>query len=408
MGGLRGERTVIGYGSSGVAGRLADFGDDVGLSLSRTPVRNALAGAGAFLAVAIFVFSAAVTTTSAAAVAASFDRLAATSVELVSSRAETAPIDGRAVDLERLEALPGVVEAGVRWQVGEVSVQPGDGPWVREKRQVVASAVDAGAAEFLALTVTGRGFSTADHALARPTVLIGIGAARQFGGPLGPGMTIRIDGRQFEVAGIVSDAKRDAGTLLGVLVPASTADLYWPSRQMGGTVVMEVEVGSAATVAGEAPFVVDPDHPDRIVALYDPEATQLRTAVTAQVDGAAVLVGIGLLITGAFSIAGAMVASVSERRAELGIRRALGSRRAQIMRLVIGEAVLTGTVASLAGLVAGLAGFLVVAIAHQWSPVLLPQVLIGAPAAGVVAGLVGGLLPSTYASRIEPAEALRS
>lgn len=408
MGDLRRERSGSSYGRAGLVGRLADFGDDVGLSLSRTPVRNALAGAGAFLAVAIFVFSAAVTTTSAAAVAASFDRLAATSVELVSSRAETAPIDGRAVDLEQLRALPGVVEAGVRWQVGEMSVQPGDGPWVREGRPIVVFAVDAGASEFLALTVAGRGFSTADHALARPTVLIGIGAVRQFESPLGPGMTIRIDGHQFEVAGIVSDAKRDAGTLLGVLVPASTADRFWPSRQTMETVVMEVEVGSAATIAEEAPLVVDPNHPDHIVALYDPEATQLRSAVTAQVDGAAVLVGIGLLITGAFSIAGAMVASVSERRDELGIRRALGSRRAQIMRLVVGEAVLTGTVASLAGLVAGLAAFLVVAIAHQWSPVLLPQVLIGAPAAGVVAGLVGGLLPSAYASRIEPAEALRS
>jgi putative ABC transport system permease protein len=210
------------------------------------------------------------------------------------------------------------------------------------------------------------------------------------------------------VAGILSDAERDAGTLLEVLVPSSTALRFWPSRQASATIVIDVEVGSAATIAEEAPLALDPNHPERFVALFDAEATQLRRVISAQVDGAAILVGIGLLITGAFGIAGAMVASVSERRHELGIRRALGARRSQIVRLIIGEATLTGAVASLAGLTIGLAAFLVVAIEREWSPVLLPETVIAAPAAGVLAGLIAGLIPSVYASRIEPAEALRS
>jgi putative ABC transport system permease protein len=390
------------------AARLSDFGDDIGLSISRTPIRNALAGAGAFLAVAIFVFSAAVSTTSANEVASSFDRLAATSVQLVSSQPETSPIDSRALDLPRLSGLPGVVGVGTRRRLGEISIQPGDAPWTQAGRSIAVFAVDPGATDFLALTIDGPGFSDADHALGLPAVLFGAGATRLFDTRLGAGMRVRLDGRLFVVAGVITDAERDGGTLLDVLIPSSTAERLWPSRQSSATVVMEVAVGSAATVAAEAPLAVDANHPGQILALYDPEATQLRQAIRTQVDGAAVLIGIGLLMTGAFGIAGAMVASVSERRGELGIRRALGSRRGQLVRLVMGEAILTGTIASLGGLVIGLLAFLTVAIEQGWSPVLLPEVLVGAPVAGIAAGLIAGAIPSIYASRIEPAEALRT
>lgn len=394
--------------ASGTLGRFVDYLNDFGLSVSRTPLRNALAGAGAFLAVAIFVFSAAVTTTSAVEVATSFDRLAATSVELVSGRPDDNPIVGPEVDTERIESLPGTVAAGITWRLNQVDVVPGDEAWITEHRAIQAAAIDVRAAEVLGFTMDGPGFSAEDHALAQPVMLIGVAAAREFNTPLAPGMSVRLDGVPFRVAGIITDARRGANALLEVLVPASTAIELWPSRQASARVVIEVEVGAAETIAEEAPLVVDPNHPERLIALYDPEAVQLRKNVTTQVDTTALLVGVGLLITGAFGIAGSMVAAVSERRHEIGIRRALGARRRQIVQLILGEATLTGAVASLAGLVAGLAAFLAVSIGRSWSPVLLPEILIAAPAAGVVAGLVAGILPAVAASRVEPADALRS
>lgn len=389
-------------------GRFVDFIDDIGLNISRTPIRNTLDGAGAFLAVAIFVFSAAVTTTSAVEVASSFDRLAATSVDLVSAQPDRDPIVGQDVDPQRIESLPGVVAAGVRWSLGPVDLSPGVGPWVTEHRSIEATAIDLGATEVLGLTIAGPGFSVADHALARPVVLIGVAAARHFSLDLAAGMTVTLDGQSFAVGGVVTDAQRGANVLLEVLVPTSTAAQIWPSRQTSASVVIEVDVGSAATIATEAPMVVNPNHPEHVVALYDPEAVQLRETVTTQVDGIAILVGVGLLAAGAFGIAGSMVAAVSERRHEIGIRRALGARRSQIVQLILGEATLTGCVASLAGLAAGLAAFLAVSIERGWSPVLPAELLIIAPAAGVLAGLVAGTLPAMYASRIEPADALRS
>lgn len=394
--------------TSGAFGRFIDFINDIGLSVSRTPIRNMLAGAGAFLAVAIFVFSAAVTTTSAVEVATTFDRLAASSIELVSGRPNDNPIVGPDVDTGRIESLPGTVAAGITWRLDHVSVEPGDEPWLTERRSIQATAIDLRASEVLGFTMDGRGFSQADHALARPVALIGAAAAREFDTPLTPGMGVRLDGVEFRVSGIITDAQRGASALLEVLVPASTAMDLWPSRQTSASVVIEVDIGAAKTIAEEAPLVVDPNHPERLIALYDPEAIQLRENVTTQVDAIAILVGLGLLITGAFGIAGSMVAAVSERRHEIGVRRALGAHRGQIVQLILGEATLTGAVASLAGLVAGLASFLAVSISRGWSPVLLPEILIAAPVAGVLAGLIAGIVPATYASRVEPAEALRS
>jgi macrolide transport system ATP-binding/permease protein len=394
--------------NGGARGRFVDFVNDVGLSVSRMPIRNVLAGAGAFLAVAIFVFSAAVTATSAVEVATSFDRLAATSVELVSGQPDRTPIVGSDVDTKRIESLPGTVAVGITWSLGKVIVEPGNMPWVIERRAIQASALDSRAIEVLGFTTDGPGFSSADHAFGKPVALIGAAAAREFDSPLAPGMRLRINGVQFSVAGIITDARRGANALVEVVVPASTARQLWPSRQTSATVVIQVEVGAAETIAEEAPLVVEPNHPERIVALYDPEAVQLRQDITTQVDSIAILVGVGLLITGAFGIAGSMVAAISERRHEIGIRRALGASRSQIVQLVLGEATLTGAVASLSGLVAGLAAFLMVAVGRAWSPVLLPEVLISAPVAGVVAGLIAGIAPAAYAARVEPVKALRS
>ncbi|MGE5347573.1 MAG: ABC transporter permease [Acidithiobacillales bacterium] len=116
--------------------------------------------------------------------------------------------------------------------------------------------------------------------------------------------------------------------------------------------------------------------------------------------------GISLLV-GAIGILNVMLASVSERRREVGIHRALGARRRQVVLLFVSEAVLLAVLGGVAGLVAGT--LLSVTAAR----------LAGAPAvisvAGVTAGLVtslavgvvAGLYPAVRASWMEPMDAIR-
>ena len=110
-------------------------------------------------------------------------------------------------------------------------------------------------------TTDGPGFSEANYVLAQPVALVGAAAAREFESPLVPGSTITLDGIDFHVAGIVTDARRGANALSEVLVPAPTALDTWPSRRTSARVVIEVEVGAAHLIAQEAPLVIRTEPP---------------------------------------------------------------------------------------------------------------------------------------------------
>jgi ABC-type antimicrobial peptide transport system permease subunit len=122
-------------------------------------------------------------------------------------------------------------------------------------------------------------------------------------------------------------------------------------------------------------------------------------------------------LTGFFGILAALLASIGlygvlayqtvRRRAEIGIRLALGATRGQIMQLVLTEA----AILVFFGLVVGVFGFLAVA---QAAKSLLfeisardPGHLGAAVIALVAAGAIGSMLPARHASRLDPMDALR-
>ncbi len=122
--------------------------------------------------------------------------------------------------------------------------------------------------------------------------------------------------------------------------------------------------------------------------------------------GVAALGGISLLVggVGIFTI---MTIAVRERTAEIGLLRAVGTRRRHISRLFLGEAVLLAGLGGLAGL---LAGFTAVGIIQATVPALPAQIaplyVFLAEAVAVLIGLVAGVLPARAAAALEPVEAL--
>jgi putative ABC transport system permease protein len=118
--------------------------------------------------------------------------------------------------------------------------------------------------------------------------------------------------------------------------------------------------------------------------------------------------GISLLV-GGIGILTIMTIAVTERTAEIGLLRAIGAGRWQILALFIGEAVMLASIGGLAGLVIGvggswLIGRLVPALPTHtpWSYVLMAEML------SAVIGLLAGVLPARRASRMDPIEALRA
>jgi len=196
-----------------------------------------------------------------------------------------------------------------------------------------------------------------------------------------------------------------------VLVPLTTLQKYY----RGDTKLNEIEVdtGDASTVAaaetrlrqvmttlhrGEEDF--------QIQKLGEFMAERAREQRRAQ----AVFLAIGIvaLLSGGIGIMNVSLATVYSRIREIGIRRAVGATRADVLGQFVTEATLLAVVGGMAGILAGLAGAWAlprfsqeIEVQLRWSSALL---CLGISA---VVGLVFSVYPAWQASRLDPVEALR-
>lgn len=384
---------------------IVDYLDDVGLNVARRPGRSAVSAFGTTLAVGIFVFAVAMASSASVQVQREFDLRRATIVR-VSGQIETERMHDSGLD-EDIKALPGVIEAGRRWTVGDFQITPSDTPWAVEARDVPVRAISQGILDIADSTFTGDAFTPTDFDSAVAAVVIGQATASDFATPIFPGSRIRIGGRTFVVRGLLTDTEVASDSLFEVMVPWTTAARIWPSTMASPELWIRTEIGVAASVASNAPYVVDSAHPERVVAILPPEPENLRQAVTSSLDELLVALAASLLVVSLFGIANSTLAGVLERRFEIGLRRAIGSTRRGIAAMILGETILTGLLASLVGLVLALGAAVLFSTGRGWIPVL-PSYLAGlAVGVGVAVGLIAGVVPAIQATRLQPVDALR-
>jgi putative ABC transport system permease protein len=142
-------------------------------------------------------------------------------------------------------------------------------------------------------------------------------------------------------------------------------------------------------------------------------AEQLR-AETADFRGTLLLVAAVVLFAGAFLIFNTLSMTVAERSREVGLLRAAGAARSQVMGLVVLQALALGVIGSAVGVVAGIVlGWATLSWVNAAGPVSVdaPAINLGSVAAamliGVAVTLAASLEPAWRAGRIAPVEALR-
>jgi len=118
------------------------------------------------------------------------------------------------------------------------------------------------------------------------------------------------------------------------------------------------------------------------------------------------IAGISLLV-GGIGIMNIMLATVLERTREIGIRRAIGARQADIIRQFLTEAVLISIVGGLIGIGFGFALSRVIAAAAGWSTVVTFISIAVAFGVSVAIGLLFGIYPAVQAAKLDPIEAIR-
>jgi putative ABC transport system permease protein len=118
------------------------------------------------------------------------------------------------------------------------------------------------------------------------------------------------------------------------------------------------------------------------------------------------IAGISLLV-GGIGIMNIMLATVLERTREIGIRRAIGARQADIVRQFLAEAVLISIAGGLVGIAFGFALSQIIASAAGWSTVVTMSSIAVAFGVSVFIGLLFGIYPAVQAAKLDPIEAIR-
>jgi putative ABC transport system permease protein len=140
------------------------------------------------------------------------------------------------------------------------------------------------------------------------------------------------------------------------------------------------------------------------------QAELLKTQQETQNTFTTLTVGVASLslAVGGVGILAVMLMSVRERVKEIGLRRALGARRGDILFQFLAEAVMLSVSGGILGVLVGIAATFVVANFAGWEAIFVPQILLLAVAASAGIGLLFGTIPARKASLASPIHSLRA
>jgi predicted permease len=315
--------------------------------------------------------------------------------------------------LEQVKAVPGVEAVSLaQWRLGSGWLRSGgvqvDGqPLIASngaRAEIYSNSVGPGFFQTLGIAVLeGRDITAADTPKSPPVVVVNETFRKQFlkTAPLGH----RIDGA--EIVGIVQDSKYRS------VAEAEMPTIYYPLAQMGMRGQVTVEVRAAKDPMALLPAMVrvvrdlDPNLP---VQNPETQAAQFeRSYVTPLLFARLALAFGGLaIVLVATGLYGTLVYRLQRRRAEIGIRMALGALRGNVLQMILRESLLVLGV----GLAVGVP--LSLAVAHLLRSQLYHLSFLDPVSYGVACGLTllttlaAALVPARRAARIDPMEALRT
>ncbi len=402
--------------------RLTDTFHTAGRGLTRNLMRSLLTTLGIIIGVGSVVLM--------VSVGSSFEQFILSQVESFSG--DTFEVQPKG--LERIGAATDTITAADFEAIERLSTVQSAAPvvFVRERvtygREDIATLIFGSKKEIfanLSMEVeTGRLFSDSDVSGAKNVAVLGPKAAEELFGQSDPiGKRISLGSATLTVVGVLESL----GSLVGeqmdtyVYIPISVARTisgntstvdYISLQSRGDNELTKLDIDTLLRQRHKIKNPEnDPDKDDFVARSFE-QATQIINTVTLSITlFLALVAGISLLV-GGIGIMNIMLVTVTERTAEIGLRKAVGARPRDIMLQFLVESVLLTVSGGLIGLAGGVGiGFVMAVAAGKYLDGLsytlpLSAVLLSVGMAAAV-GLVFGIYPARRASLLDPIEAMR-
>ena len=320
---------------------------------------------------------------------------------------------------EDVHAVVDPLPSGTKWALRNVQWQLYIESAYARRKQVQLFAVDGDFFDIQQINVLhGRVLAPSEMATGTPVVVIGSDVAKHFFPNLNPlGRTLKIGDLRYTVVGVAEPQGSIFGQSLDkfVVVP-----LHSPARRL------TQPPGVIATIMVHSPTVqamqeamdqvrstmrarrkLHPWQPDNFVLFTSDAALEFWKKVKSimTIAGAA-LPAIGLVV-GAMVIMNIMLVAVAERTREIGIRKALGARRRDILGQFLAEAATLSTLGAAAGVALGVALAYLIALVSPLPAAVAPWSIAVGLLLGATVGIVAGVYPASRASRLDPVHAIR-
>jgi len=277
--------------------------------------------------------------------------------------------------------------------------------------------------------VAGRVLLPSDEEKQAPVaVLTEFGARKILATESTIGQTIRIGGDQFEVIGIVKSESGQAGNIqipdqqVDVYISIEVARIYFGDvftrRTSGGDerekvelhqiIVRVDETRNVESTAAGIEQMLGRFHKKKDYLVSVPLALLKQAEATKRTFNIVLgsIAGISLLV-GGIGIMNIMLASVTERTREIGIRRAIGAKRKQIIYQFLIETVVLSTMGGIIGLGVGVVIPLLITYFSGMITVITLKGILLPLLISMTIGILFGLYPAMNAAKVDPIVALR-
>lgn len=237
------------------------------------------------------------------------------------------------------------------------------------------------------------------------------------------GENIRINNTNFRVIGLLEEKGgsgfNDQDNL--VIIPLNTAQKrLFPSRRPDGKFRVDFIVAQVLSEERQAEAIfqietvlreahqIDLDDEDDFTVLSQSDLVGALSQITSILTiFLSLIAGISLLV-GGIGIMNIMLVSVRERTREIGLRKAVGATRANILRQFLVEAMVLAIIGGLLGLLLGLSGATAIAsLSDDLQPTLAWDSVVVAIGFSAAVGMFFGIFPASRAAKLEPIDALR-